>query len=348
VPGPIAVLTGGRELSMGRPRQRGLLGFLLLRAGTAVPVTRLIDALRESPPASATTQVQGCVSGIRRALRAAGVDGALRTDAAGYRLVVTVGELDLAVFDERSERARAALSAGRPAEAASRYRAALALWRGTPLAGAVGAYVNAAAARLTERRLDAWEDLAEAELAAGRADVVAAELRPLCDEHPLRERMSGRLMLALYRCGRRAEALAAYRRLHQALRDELGVEPSAEVAGLHAAILRRRVDGPAGNGPAAGRGRTDAPAAAGGSGCPGDREAQLAVLDGLAATRGAPVAVVTGMPGVGKTALVRHWAHRATTTWPTNMPAASSCTRSRRIRPRADRPPPSEYLIASA
>jgi DNA-binding SARP family transcriptional activator len=309
--GPVAVLAGDQELPVGRPQQRGLLGFMLLRAGSAVPLTQLIDALWEAPPATATTQVQACVSGLRRVLRAVGAAGALRTEPAGYRLAVDPGELDLAVFDQRVHQAWTAMAAGRAGEAAEGYRAALALWRGAPLGGAAGAYVDAAAVGLRERMLAAWEALADAELAAGRPDTVALDLRRLCDEHPLREALAERLMLALYRCGRRGDALAAFRRLRQALRDELGVEPGAELAELHRSMLRGET-----------RAERSAPDRALIAVAPTPRQLpvappilvgrdeQIEALHALAARRGAPVAVVTGMPGVGKTALVRYWAQR--------------------------------------
>ncbi|HEU4397300.1 MAG TPA: AfsR/SARP family transcriptional regulator, partial [Actinomycetota bacterium] len=188
--GPVEVTVGDVVLPIHRPQERALLAYLLLNADHVVSTGRLIDALwGESPPQTARTIVQTYVSHLRRALRDAGAGDALVSQAGGYRLIAAEGEIDRAVFADHVRRARAALAGGEPAEAARLLRAGLALWRGTPLGGAAAEFVEDAAAGLTEQRLAAYEQLAEAELAVGQHEPLVAQLRPLVAAHPLRERL---------------------------------------------------------------------------------------------------------------------------------------------------------------
>jgi DNA-binding SARP family transcriptional activator len=220
--GPLEVAEGRRLLPLGGPKQRALLALLLLRANQVIPAERLVDELWSGrPPPTAGKTVQVYVSQLRKSL---GVD-ALATRSPGYVLPLRTGQLDL----DRFEALRAA---GRPHEA-------LALWRGPPLADlAYEPCLQADIARLDELRLAVLEDRIAADVAAGRSRELVAELTALIARHPLRERLHVLRMLALYRAGRQAEALRAYRDTRRTLVDELGIEPGPELQRLEQAILR--------------------------------------------------------------------------------------------------------------
>ena len=214
-------------------KPRALLALLLLDAGRTVSARRLIEELwGEDPPASARKMVQINVSHLRKVLPA----GALRTDAAGYRLQIDPDSLDLGRFERLAGEGRAALAAGEHETAAERLAAALALWRGPALAEFGEPFAAREGARLEALRLAALEDRIEADLALGRHSAVAAELDGLVRDHPQRERLRGQHMLALYRSGRQIDALASYRDAWRGL-GELGISPSAELRRLEAAIL---------------------------------------------------------------------------------------------------------------
>jgi peptide/nickel transport system substrate-binding protein len=227
--GPLEVARddGPLELPAGKPR--ALLAVLLLSRGEVVSVDKLVDELwGERPPPTAAKNVQGYVARLRRALG----DGAVATQAPGYALRVEV--LDAARFQALVEEARHE----EPAAASGRLEEALALWRGPPLADfAYEEFAQDEIRRLEELRLSALEDRVEADLALGRHEEVVAELEWLAREHPLRERLQGLRLIALYRCGRQAEALAAYRTTRRRLVDDLGVEPGMELRELERRIL---------------------------------------------------------------------------------------------------------------
>jgi YVTN family beta-propeller protein len=219
-----------------------------------VSADRLIDELwGESQPASAVRTLQAYVSRLRKTLGANGVvseavDGssvdsgnaALLTRGHGYLLSVAPGELDLDRFGELVERGRDALAAGEAGEAARILREALGLWRGAPLADfAYEPFAHGPIGELEELQLGALEDRVEADLSLGRGRELVGELRELLSTHPLRERLRGQLMLALYRSGRQAEALAAYQEYRHALSEQLGLEPGAGLQQLELAILNR-------------------------------------------------------------------------------------------------------------
>jgi predicted ATPase/DNA-binding SARP family transcriptional activator len=219
--GPVEAHCDGEPLPLGGPQQRALLALLALRVGEAVPLTRLIDELwPEEPPASAAKVVQTYVARLRRALG----PEQLVTRGAGYALELDAGDVDARRFEKL-------LRAGRPDEA-------LALWHGPALAdvGFVPA-LRDEAARLEELRLQAVEARLDGALAAGRHAESVAELQSLVAEHRYRERLCGQLMLALYRCGRQAEALEAYRATREALVEELGLEPGPELREVERRIL---------------------------------------------------------------------------------------------------------------
>ncbi|MBB5135085.1 putative ATPase/DNA-binding SARP family transcriptional activator [Thermocatellispora tengchongensis] len=239
-----ALLDDGRRLPVGGPGVRALLAMLLLGAGRVVTAEHLIDGLYGAdPPAGATNALQSHVSRLRQVLKAGPV--AVEYHAAGYRLAVDPGDVDAHRFERLAERGRAARAAGEHAEAAALLREALALWRGPALADVRDApFAAAQAVRLEELRLAALEDRAEADLAlrgvpgSERHGALVAELRDLVAAHPLRERLRGQLMRALHAEGRRAEALEVFEDARRLLADELGADPSAELAAVHLAILR--------------------------------------------------------------------------------------------------------------
>src|SRR6266511_2879439 len=248
--GPLEVEDGPQTLRLGGRQQRALLALLLLRANEVVPVDEIIEDLwGAEPPASATKSVHALISKLRRRLEGDAADnangetaenGVLFTRPHGYVLTVADGELDLHRFQSLVEDGRGALAAGQPAEAAGRLREALTLWRGPPLAEfAYDSFAQVEIARLEELRLSALEERIEADLALGLHRDLIPELEALVAKNPLRERLRGQLMLALYRSGRQAQALDAYQRARRVLVDELGIEPSPALQRLEQAILQQ-------------------------------------------------------------------------------------------------------------
>ena len=234
--GPFEVIDDrGRSVGLGGPRQRAVLAILLLHAGRVVSRDRLIEELwGAGAPATAVKTIQVYVSNLRKAIG----DGVLLTRAGGYVLRGTPEEVDVARFEALVAEGRGELVAGDARAAARSLRAALGLWRGSPLADfTYEAFAQGEIARLEEARWAALEDRIEADLALGEHAVVVGELEALVREQPLRERLHALLMLALYRSGRQAEALEAYQRVHAQLDGELGLEPGAELRVLQAAIL---------------------------------------------------------------------------------------------------------------
>ena len=228
--GPLEVLENGHPVPLGGPKQRALIASLLLHADEVVSRDRLIDELWDaSPPATAPTALQVYVSQLRKAV---GRDLIL-TQPPGYLIRVSDGELDLHRFEWLVATARAE----EPDQAARLLREGLALWRGAPLAELGDSFARAERARLEEQRLAALEQRIEAELALGRHAELVPELDGLVREQPLRERLRGQLMLALYRCGRQAGALEVYRTGRRLLDEELGLKPDDELQRLEKAIL---------------------------------------------------------------------------------------------------------------
>ena len=331
--------------------------MLLMEAGHLVPLTRLIEAVWGSgPPRAAEKAARNVVSQLRaRLVGAEGSRALIETGAAGYRLRLGDSWLDSAWFADHAASARHLAGTGRAGEAVSEFRAALGLWRGCALAGLGGLVIEAAAARLEEQRLTAWEDCLQLELRLGRHREVTDELRVLVSEHPLREKMAGQLMLALYRAGRQAEALDAYHRLAKRLADDLGLDPSGKISRLHEAILRQDTalnppvigeetnraatvgghpERSAGSLPentprpraAAARPAQrplDVPrqlpaAAAGFTGRAAELDALTRILDqaGAEAPGTVVISAIGGTAGVGKTALAVYWAHQAAGRFP--------------------------------
>lgn len=325
--------------------------MLLLHANQPVGRQQLINAVwGTAAPAYVVNLVQKHVSGLRRALEP---DRTRRSPSrilswtdSGYLLTVPADQLDLAQYEREVERSRAARAAGDLSGAAEALRTALRRWRGPLCAGLSSPFLDTARSSYAERRLDAIEELIDLDLSCG-AQVDLAELRRLVAEHPLRERLRGLLMLALDRTGRRADALVAFQDARHYLRDELGVAPGPELQRLHrqllaaeppatepdpAAELRETEPEPvvprsgpgSRNGPAARNEPAASPSLPPPSQLPRalldfvGRKAELDRLDTLLAAvdQAVAVAVITGMAGVGKTALAVHWAHRVSHHFP--------------------------------
>ena len=293
--GPLEVWHGGERIAVPAGRARLLLAVLLLHANRPVPADELVERLWDGGapnPDRAKATLHMVVRRLRQALGEANV---VRTTTNGYVAEVPPGALDLQVFRERVERGR--------------FAEALALWRGDPLSDVGSDWLRREhVVPLLEERLDVVVRRVDAELDAGRADGSVAELRALTRAHPLNERLWGRLMLALYRSGRQAEALTAYREIRVALADELGVDPSAELQDLFGRILRAE-DVAAERAPVPRQLPPDVGGFAG-------RLEQLSELDGAMSSAVGSVVAVTGSAGIGKTALAVRWAHRARSAFP--------------------------------
>ena len=280
--GPLEVSTQGRPLDLGGQKQRALLAALLLEANRVVSQDRLIEALWEDdPPETAQKALQVYVSQLRKALG----KERLVTKAPGYMLRVGQGEFDLERFLTLQEEGR--------------LQEALELWRGPPLSDfRYQRFAQAEIARLEELRLAYLEERVEHDLARGRHSELVGELDGLVSEHPLRERLRGQLMLALYRSGRQAEALEAYQQARTALVEELGIEPGRRLRELHQAILNQ--DAVLDEMPSA------EPASGAGAGAFVGREPELAeLLAGLddALTGRGRLFLLVGEPGIGKSRL---------------------------------------------
>ena len=234
--GPFQVEEGGRRITIGGLRQRAVLASLVLHANEVVPSEQLlVDLWGEDSPPSAANALQAAISRVRRALP----PGRLITQAPGYALRVFPEELDVSQFEQLVSEGREALAAGAAAQAARTLRQALSFWQGPALADfRYEPFAQAEIARLEELHLTCLEERIEADLALGSASILIAELRQLVSEHPVRERLRGQLMLALYRDGRQTEALEVYREFRTVLQEELGLDATPLLRDLQAAILR--------------------------------------------------------------------------------------------------------------
>ncbi|MFD4252129.1 BTAD domain-containing putative transcriptional regulator [Amycolatopsis thermoflava] len=322
--GPLDVAAGGESLALGGPKQRELLAVLLLHLNQFVPPGRLAEALwGAAPPAGAEVTLRTHVSHLRRRLAEAGASGALATRRSGYGLLADPAQLDSARFEQLVGLGREALGLGDAPRAATLLRQALDLWRGPVLEDLhAPLFAEAETARLDELRLVATESRIEADLALGRHAEAVPELERLVDVHPFRERLTGQLMLALYRTGRQVDALDVAARARRRLADELGLDPGPALAGLETRILRHdpallpapRLVAPTGAPAPRVQPPPDAlftvvrrvPMAG--------RSAELAHLRSLwhdVRDGGRRVALVSGEGGVGKTRLVAEFAHEA-------------------------------------
>ncbi|GIE74277.1 hypothetical protein Aph02nite_02270 [Actinoplanes philippinensis] len=310
--GPVEAWTDGARVPLA-PLERSVLTLLALAEGTVLSTERIIESLWAlRPPAAPRARVQGMISSLRRK-----IGDALVTRDPGYYLALPPAACDVRRCEELARQAARA----QPAEAAAKLRQALALWRGEPLGGVAVPGVEADRVRLTELRIALLEDCLEAELALGRHAELVRELVTAVAEHPLRERLTGQLMIALYRSNRRAEALLAYQALRERLAGELGSDPCADVRALHASILRDEDAAPRPEpAPAqrpAGMGQRPAQMPAGVGHFAG-READLAALTAALPEPGADprIVLISGAGGLGKTALAVRWAHHVAGRFP--------------------------------
>lgn len=316
--GPLEVTDSEhRPVRLPPGRQEVVLVRLLLEANRAVSVEQLIETIWDhKPPATARTQVQICVSGLRSMLSGIGLDQVIITKSFGYMIAVADSELDAQVFADQVANANKLALRGQLEPAAQLLREANALWRGAALSGIDSRALQAKAALLEESRLSALESYIDLELKLERHHRLIGDIQSLVIEHPLRERLRAQLMLALYRSGRQADALAVYRAGRELLIDQLGLEPGQELRELERAILlgdpslnpaprpqaavtgseRRAFQLPADTADFAGRSEVI-------------NQLEDFALAG-ASRRAARVAVIQGSPGIGKSAVAVHVAHR--------------------------------------
>lgn len=316
--GPLRVHDGPAEVPVGAPRLQAVLTVLLLRARTSVPARELITAVwgDEAPP-GVLGSLRTYVFTLRRLLEPGRAPRAaartLLTTDDGYTLRVAPEDVDLTVFELRTAEARRDLAAGRPERARSLLVSALDLWRGRPLAGVPGPYADTQRTRLEELRLSAVEARWETEIALGGHDNAIGPLRALAAEHPWRERVHELLMTALHRAGRQADALDVHARVRRALAEELGTRPGPGLDRLQQEILSAGPGRP-GVGSTGLRtpARTDGPGrlpqdTADFTGRNDEADRLCAVLE---SGRTVALSAVSGMGGIGKTALAVHVAHR--------------------------------------
>jgi DNA-binding SARP family transcriptional activator len=327
--GPLEIGHNGRPIQLGGPRPEKVMAALLIDANRAVPVDRLVDVLwDDQPPAGAVKQVRNCVSLARAALSRAGLPGPVSSVGTGYRITVEENDLDLLVFRAHLGRARQLIRDRALGQAARQLGDALSLWRGPVLAGLHSQILLPATAHLSEQRMAALEQLADLELKLGRHQHLVGPLTEAAAEHPLREELVSHLMLALYRSGRRADALAAYQQLHTRLDTELGVGPSPQAAELHARILRTDPALEPGATPRADIAADRAHALPRQQPVPRQLPAAVRHFTGRAeeiktlntlldeAASAVVISAIQGTAGIGKTALAVHWAHHVTGRFP--------------------------------
>ncbi|GAA4527231.1 AfsR/SARP family transcriptional regulator [Nonomuraea ferruginea] len=237
--GPVEVWNDRRQVSLGGTKPRTLLVALLLEPGRVVTSERLVEAIwAEDPPATAKGILHTYVASLRRAFAAAGLPPVIMSHRVGYLAQIPPRTLDKDLFEQHLAEGRGAARKGHHREASASFRAALSLWRGTALGGIGDSFLRAEADRLEELRLAVIEERVAADLGAGQDQQLIEELTELVALYPGRERLRRDLMVALYRSGRQADALAMYQHGRQVLIEELGIEPGPELRETQAAILR--------------------------------------------------------------------------------------------------------------
>ncbi|HEY0718988.1 MAG TPA: BTAD domain-containing putative transcriptional regulator [Streptosporangiaceae bacterium] len=350
--GPVRAWLADRELPPGPPRQQAVLGMLAMRANRVVSRDELVDAVwGQQAPASAEGGVHTYVAGLRRVLEPGrsrrGPSQVLASAAGGYVLRLDAGQVDAIVFERGLSAGRRLRVAGDLNGAITSLQTALAEWHGSAFAGVPGPFAGAERVRLAELRSAAAEEHAEVLLDLGRHEQAVPELASLVAEHPLRESMRGLLMVALYRCGRQAEALQAFHDAREVLSDELGNDPGPELSRIHQQILALdpRLEAPRPPAPAAATPALPAPVttsapsdpvpaqlpieAPGFSGRHAELKRMLALIGAGAGPGQDPagpdhgpgrdtvqIIAITGTAGVGKTALANRFARQVAKRFP--------------------------------
>ncbi|MFB6613154.1 BTAD domain-containing putative transcriptional regulator [Streptomyces sp. NPDC056367] len=325
--GPLDVQIDGVSVQLGGARQRTLLAVLLLSPGRIVSVDSLIDAVWPSgAPTTARNQIAICVARLRKVFRAATAPAGsgetaplITTSHPGYVLNPLEHRIDAVAFDDAVRRARELVRSGRNDEACDAYAGALSLWRGRALEGVTGPRVEQEAARLEELRLDVHEEYAGLRLQLGRHRALIPELSALVRENPLREQARAHLMLAQYRSGRRAAALEVFREGRALLVGELGIEPGPVLQDMHDLVLSDSPEpaGPPADTVPAAHVPAQLPAASASfTGRAGELDALDRMLDERLGQSPLTVAAISGIAGVGKTALAVQWANRIAARFP--------------------------------
>lgn len=237
--GGLEVRHHGVHVALGGPRQRAVLAALLLHTGQSVSLGQLTDAVWDRTPATPESKLRTYISGLRSVFeRTEGTSGRLVTSGGGYRLEASCEELDLTAFQQQVDRGRKAQTRGELGEAVSCFERALETWRTPPLDGMkLGPGLESEVAYWEEFHLYTVENYVRCMLSFDRHEQVLGMLRKLVATHPLREQLTGYLMLALCRSGRQAEALRAFSDLHSQLSEELGIDPAPPAWELHQRIL---------------------------------------------------------------------------------------------------------------
>jgi DNA-binding SARP family transcriptional activator len=333
--GPVRAWRGDTELDLGAPQQRALLVMLLLAEGHQVTLDELVSGLWEDdlPPAAIGT-VRTYVSRLRRSLRAPeqdGTAGIIRTADAGYVIAARPGELDLEAFERLTREAREARAGDEDRRrAAALLREALGLGQGAPLAGIPGPFAEAQRTRISELLMAASEERLALDIELGAHVAAVAELQTLLARHPMRERLSELLMLALYRSDRQGDALTVFDRARRRLAEDLGIDPGPAMQKMYQRILRNddslaapvqpprhRNAAPDGPPPALAETPRQLPADLASF---AGRRRELALLDslldGAVPDAGLAAAAIDGMAGIGKTALAVRWAHQVADRFP--------------------------------
>jgi DNA-binding SARP family transcriptional activator len=316
--GSLECWAGARRIHLGGAVQARVMVALLLESGQVLSIAQLVDSVwDEEPPATATHQVRKAVARLRQLIPAG--DEVIVTEGPGYRAVLPAEQVDVNVFLDLLDKAKKASSERKWDDAATHLKGALALRRGSVLAGGGGPLIKAVDVALQERYLDAVEQLAELRLSRGESGELVSGLRQQVAAHPLREKLRGQLMLALYRSGRQADALEEYRKVGELLAEELGIRPGSELSELHERMLRTdpALEPPASREPV-GAEPADPPTVTVARTLPYDlpdftgRETELRHLVELfdePADRGPRIIAIDGMGGVGKTSLAVRAAH---------------------------------------
>jgi DNA-binding SARP family transcriptional activator/tetratricopeptide (TPR) repeat protein len=319
--GPVEVWCAGHQVPLGGAKPRTLLTALLLDPGRVVPAERLVEAVwGESPPPTARAVLQTYVASLRRSFESAGMAGLIVSHRVGYLAEVLPDAIDRNVFERHVAEGRRTAREERFQEAGDSFRAALALWRGPALGGIGDSFLRAEAARLDELRLTVTEERVAADMAAGREELLIEELTRLVRLHPTRERLRRAFMVVLYRAGRQADALAAFREGRAVLIEELGIEPGLELREAHKLILRSDPSLLNAAEPVAAATTTSTgplrqlpPPLPDFTG----RDDEIAALRARLTDPGTmPICVISGSGGAGKSALALHTAHQIAEFYP--------------------------------